>query len=161
MSNALAWAPQIRRGDEITIAFASRPAASIDPADIAAVAAAALVTDSHGGATYQMSGPEMLTPRQELAVLAALLERPLRAVEPPLEAVRAGMAGSGMPADVLDAVLARTTGSDEGTEVLATVAEVLGRPPATFADWAQRHIDHFIGPETRTPRPWRPSPPRI
>src|SRR5205823_3882166 len=38
MSNALQWAPMIRRSDTVTIPFAHRPAASIDPADIAAVA---------------------------------------------------------------------------------------------------------------------------
>lgn len=143
MSNALAWAPQIRRGEEIAIPFAHRPAASIDPADIAAIAALALTTDDHVGAAYQMSGPEALTPVQELAVLATLLDRPLRAIEPPLERMRAGMARAGMPEHVLDAVFARTLDTGEGTEVLATVTDVLGRPPGTFAQWANRHLHRF------------------
>lgn len=90
-----------------------------------------------------MSGPEVLTPCEELAVLAELLGRPLRAVEPPLAAVRAGMARSGMPEEVLDAVFTRTRDTDEGTELLPTVTDVLGRPPGTFARWAHRHINQF------------------
>jgi uncharacterized protein YbjT (DUF2867 family) len=145
MSNALQWAPQVRRGDQISIPFALRPAASIDPTDIAAVAAAALTTDDHRGAAHRMSGPQVLTPVQELAVLAALLDRPLHAVEPSLDAVRAGMARSGMPPDVLDAVVARTLDSDDGTEVLPTVERVLGRPARPFAAWAEAHRDAFTG----------------
>jgi uncharacterized protein YbjT (DUF2867 family) len=144
MSNALQWAPQIRRGDQVAIPFTSRPAASIDPADIAAVAAVALTTDDHRGAAHRMSGPQVLTPVQELAVLAALLERPLHAVEPPPDAVRAGMARSGMSVEVLDAVLARTLDTDEGTQLLPTVEDVLGRPPATFTEWAARHRHRFV-----------------
>jgi len=143
MSNALQWAGQIQRGNEINIPFATRPSASIDPADIAAVAAAALTTDGHRGAAYQMSGPEVLTPVEELAVLAELLHRPLRAIEPPLDAVRAAMSRTGMPDSVLDAILARSRDTDEGTELLSTVADLLGRPPRPYARWAADHIHLF------------------
>lgn len=146
MSNALAWAPQIARGDEIAVPFAHRPAASIDPADIAAVAASAL-TDirRHAGAVHQLSGPAAMTPAEELAEVATLLGRPLRAVEPPLEQVRAGMARHGMPEEVIDAVLARTLESVEGAEVLPTVEQVLARPAHPFATWAQAHRDALAG----------------
>jgi uncharacterized protein YbjT (DUF2867 family) len=149
MSNALAWAPQVRRGDEIAIPFAHRPAAAVDPADVAAVAAVALTADAPG-AVYQLSGPEALRPVDELAVLGELLGRPLRAVEPPLEDVRAGMIRGGFPEVVVDAILARTTDTEDGTEVLDTVERVVGRPPATFADWAGRHRDHFSSTTTPT-----------
>lgn len=143
MSNALQWAARIRDSDEAYIPFSSRPAVSIDPSDIAAVAAAALTTDDHRNAAYRMSGPQVLTPIDELAVLAGLLGRPLRAVEPTLDEVRAGMARSGFPSAVLDAIIARTRDTDEGTVVLPVVAELLGRPAGTFAHWAARHLDRF------------------
>lgn len=167
MSNALQWAPQIHRGDEITIPFARRSAASVDPADIAAVAAVALTSDDHEGAVYRLTGPEVMAPVEELAVLADQLHRPLRAVEPPLAEIRTAMARNGMPETMLDAVLRRTLESDEGTEVLPTVAAVLGRPPAAFRNWATRHLDRFTERTpateqrmTRTePRTLRCSPP--
>jgi hypothetical protein len=90
-----------------------------------------------------MSGPEVLAPIDELAVLAELLHRPLRAIEPPLDTVRAGMARGGVPDEVIDAIVARTVGSDEGTELLPTIARLLDRPPGTFARWAARHIHRF------------------
>jgi uncharacterized protein YbjT (DUF2867 family) len=142
MSNALHWAPMIRRGDTVTSPFADRATASIDPADIAAVALVALTTDAHRNAAYQLSGPQLLTPVEELGILAETLGRPLRLVEPPIEDVRAGMLAAGTPAAVVDAIMARTLG-DDGKEVLATVARILGRPPATFADWARAHAGLF------------------
>src|SRR3954465_4579452 len=143
MSNALQWAPQIRRSSEITIPFAFRPAASIDPADIAAVAAASLLSDDHSGAAYRLTGPEVLNPIQELAVLAELLHRPLRAMDPPLADVRAGMTRGGMPEAVVDAVLDRPLHGEGVTHFLPAVPGSLGRPPATFQDWATRRLDRF------------------
>jgi uncharacterized protein YbjT (DUF2867 family) len=145
MSNALQWVPMLRRGDTVHAPFATRPAAPIDPADIAAVALAALTTDGHRNVGYQLSGPQVLTPEDELGILAKVLNRPLRLVEVPVEAAKAGMIAAGMPAAVVDAILARTLDSDEGAEVLPTVARILGRPPTTFAQWAENHAAHFSG----------------
>lgn len=143
MSNALHWAPMIRRGESVHIPFAARPAASIDPADVAAVAVAALTGSGHGGLAYELSGPEVRTPAGELAVLAEVLGRPLRAVDPGTEAARGGLAASGMPPAVVEAVLARSLDTDDGAEVLPTVTRVTGRPARTFADWAGAHVDSF------------------
>jgi uncharacterized protein YbjT (DUF2867 family) len=145
MSNALWWAPAIRRGDTVTIPFAHRPTASIDPADIAAVAAVALTTEGHANVVHQLSGPEVLTPAEELRILADVLHRPLELVEPSLEATRADMLAAGTAEDLVDAFFARMLSSDEsGSSVLPTVAEVTGRPPRTFSDWASAHANHFL-----------------
>ena len=57
-----------------------------------------------------------------------------------------GTLGSGnhfLEIQAVDAVLDRTLHGDEGTHVLPTVTDILGRPPATFHDWATRHLDRF------------------
>jgi uncharacterized protein YbjT (DUF2867 family) len=146
MSNALAWAPMLERGDTVAVPFAQRPAAPIDPADIAAVAAVAFSEERHAGMAYQLSGPEVLTPADELRILADVLDRPLRLVEPPVDDTRAGMARAGMAPALIEAAIARTVDSDEGAEVLPTVGQLLGRPPATFRDWATRHAATFPNP---------------
>ncbi len=148
MSNALQWAPMIRRGDEIPVPFAQRPSASIDPADIAAVAVAALTDDRHAGRAYRLTGPEVLTPTEELGILGELLARPLRPVDPGVDATRAGMVRAGVPAAVVEAIMHRTLHSDTGTEVLGTVATILGRTPTTFRTWAQNQTN-------RWPERWR------
>jgi uncharacterized protein YbjT (DUF2867 family) len=142
MSNALGWAPMIKRGDDVFLSFATRPAASIDPADVAAVAAAALLDDAHAGRTYELSGPECLTPLDELAILARELQRSLRPKLVSLADARAGLLKHGMSEDIVDAVIKQTE-SDRGTSVLSTVADVAGRPARTFAQWAHAHRGAF------------------
>ncbi|PWI17033.1 nucleoside-diphosphate sugar epimerase [Streptomyces sp. Act143] len=143
MSNALQWAGQLRSGDEVAIPFADRPAASIDPADLAEIAALALTTDEHTGMTYELSGPESLTPAQELSLLGRLLGRDLRLRPVPPEAARAGMERYGFPAEVVDAIMRRTLEDGRGADVLPTAAEALGRPPRTFTQWARAHAAAF------------------
>jgi uncharacterized protein YbjT (DUF2867 family) len=145
MSNALQWAGQLRAGDEVAIPFADRPAASIDPADIAELAARALTAtgDEHAGAAYELSGPQSLTPAEELAILGETLGRDLRLRPVPDEAARAGMARYGFPPEVVDAIMRRTLDSDRGAEVLPTVEKVLGRPAGTFGGWARGHAAAF------------------
>ena len=146
-SNALQWVPMIRRGDTVAIPFGTWPAAPIDPADVAAVAVAAFMSDRHRGAAYRLSGPQVLTPEDELRILGENLGRSLRFVEPPAEAARAQMIKYGMPEPVADAVIARVLSDDgSGAEVLPTVASILGRPPATFAHWAKAHTGLFTCP---------------
>ncbi|MEU0947011.1 NAD(P)H-binding protein [Streptomyces canus] len=144
MSNALQWAGQLRAGDEVAIPFADRPAASIDPADLADIAAAALTsTAEHAGATYELSGPQSLTATEELAILGEVLRRDLHVRPVPTDAARAGMARYGFPPEVVDAIMRRTLDGDRGAEVLPTVEKVLGRPARTFAQWAQAHREEF------------------
>jgi uncharacterized protein YbjT (DUF2867 family) len=143
MSNALQWAAQLRAGDEVAVPFADRPAASIDPADLAELAAHALTTDEHAGATYELSGPQALTPAGELAILGEVLDRDLRLRPVPSDAARAGMSRYGFPPDVVDAIMRRTLESDRGAEVLPTLPKLLGHPARTFEDWARAHSESF------------------
>ncbi|MET7733804.1 NAD(P)H-binding protein [Streptomyces sp. NPDC005402] len=154
MSNALQWAGQLRAGDEVAIPFADRPAASIDPSDLAEIAALSLTTGEHGGVTYELSGPQSLTPTQELAILGEILGRDLRVRPVPTDAARAGMAlphsrppssgdPVGFPPEVVDAIMRRTLDGDRGSQVLPTAEKVLGRPARTFAQWARAHREEF------------------
>jgi uncharacterized protein YbjT (DUF2867 family) len=146
MSNALQWAGPVRSGAPVPLPFGDRSAASIDPADVAEIAARALTTDSaeHAGATYELSGPQSLTPLEELALLGEALGRDLRAVALPPQAARADMRRYGFPPEVIDAIMHRTLETDRGAEVLPTV-ELLGRPARTFREWARAHAGAFEG----------------
>jgi uncharacterized protein YbjT (DUF2867 family) len=160
MSNALQWAGPLRAGDEVAIPFADRRAASIDPADVAEIAARALTSasdDEHAGAAYELSGPQSLTPAEELSILGEVLGRDLRLRPVPDEAARAGMAlphsrlrssgGTpiGFPPEVIDAIMQRTLHSDRGAQILPTAEKLLGRPARTFAQWARAHATAFSG----------------
>ncbi|MGW4116729.1 NAD(P)H-binding protein [Actinosynnema sp. NPDC004786] len=142
-SNSYAWATTIREQRLAAAPFADVALPVVDPDDIAAVAAAALREERHGGRTYVLTGPEAVTPRQQVAAIGDALGEPVRFVELSREEARAGMAAV-MPEVVADATLdiLGTPTADE-RRVHADVERVLGRPAGTFADWAARHAAAF------------------
>src|SRR4051794_36146992 len=90
-TNSLRWAGSIRAQGKVFVPYAESPSTPIDQRDIAAVAAAALTTSGHEGKTYVLSGPEVLTPRRQVEIIAATIGRPLELVEVGEAGARAGM----------------------------------------------------------------------
>jgi uncharacterized protein YbjT (DUF2867 family) len=142
-SNALRWLPQLRAGDVIREAFPEVPTSAIDPADIAAVAAAALTGDDHAGRTYRLTGPEALKIADRVRILGEALNRPLTLDPFTDEEAREDMSKS-MPPEYVDAFMAFYTGGTlDESMVLPTVEQVTGRPPRSFAAWAAEHAHEF------------------
>jgi uncharacterized protein YbjT (DUF2867 family) len=143
MTNALEWVPQLQGGDVVRAPFAGVRTAQIDPADIAAVAARALVTAEHDGQSYRLSGPESLLAADRVAILARVLDRPLRFEAQSDEEARAEMSAA-MPAEYVDAFFSFfVDGTLDESEVLPTVESVLGRPPRRFEEWARANAGRF------------------
>jgi uncharacterized protein YbjT (DUF2867 family) len=143
MSNALRWAAQIQAGDTVREPFADVRVAVIDPADIAAVAAAALTTDEHPGRTYALSGPESLLPAERVHILGRVLGRDLRLEPQPDDEARKQMSGE-MPAGYVDAFFSfYVDGTLDESQVEPTVGQILGRPPRSFEQWARAHANAF------------------
>jgi uncharacterized protein YbjT (DUF2867 family) len=143
MSNALRWRDQLRAGDVVVEPFADVAVAVIDPADIGAVAASALLDPAHDGRTYVLSGPAALTPAERLRILGAALGRSLHLEPQSNEDARAQMT-SQMPSAYVDAFFDfYVDGSLDESEVQPAVREILGREPRTFEQWAAAHADAF------------------
>jgi uncharacterized protein YbjT (DUF2867 family) len=148
-SNALRWLPQLRERDLVQAPWPQVAIASIDPADIAAVAARALTEPDHLGIEIALSGPQALTPGEQVAVLADVLKRP-RHYEPLSdEAARTQMA-TDTPAPIIEAFFRfYSEGEFDDSIVLDTVERSLGRPSRTFADWARAHAHAFDSVDDR------------
>jgi uncharacterized protein YbjT (DUF2867 family) len=142
-SNALRWLPQLREGDVIRESFAGVPSSAIDPADIAAVAAAALIEDGHAGQTYRLTGPEPLLIADRVRILGEALGRPLTLDPLSDDEAHAEMSKT-MPPEYVDAFMAFYAGGTlDESMVLPTVEQITGRPPRTFAEWAVEHAGDF------------------
>jgi hypothetical protein len=125
----------------VRLPFTGVRVAAIDPDDLGAVAAAALIDAAHEGRSYRLSGPESLLPADQIEVVGRVLGRPLRLVPQSDEEAREEMSG-GMPPEYVEAFMNFfAEGALDESEVLPTVEEVLGRPPRRFADWAQANAD--------------------
>ncbi|OKI30750.1 NAD(P)H-binding protein [Streptomyces sp. CB03911] len=142
-SNALWWAESIRTRRVVAAPFGDIGVPIIDPADIAEVAAACLLEDRHTGAVYELTGPEVITPRRQAETIAAASGSPVRFHDLTRDEAKAAMARS-MPAELAEDTLT-ILGSPNPAELRVSpdVQRVLGRAPRPFADWAARHVAAF------------------
>ncbi|KOV75600.1 SDR family oxidoreductase [Nocardia sp. NRRL S-836] len=142
-SNALWWAESVRAQRTVAAPFGDVGVPVVDPADIAEVAAACLTDHRHTGGVYELTGPEVVTPREQTAAIAAALGEPVRFHELTRAEARAGMARV-MPAELADDTL-DILGNPTGTELRVSpdVETVLGRAPRPFTAWASRNAAAF------------------
>jgi uncharacterized protein YbjT (DUF2867 family) len=142
-SNAYAWAESVRARREIAAPFADIGLPTIDPDDIAEVAAVALREDGHAGRIYELTGPALSTPRERAEAIADALGEPIRFVEQTRAEAGAQMLQF-MPEPVVETtltILGEPTPAEQ--RISPDVEQVLGRAPRTFAEWAQHHIAAF------------------
>ncbi|MBQ1088444.1 NAD(P)H-binding protein [Streptomyces sp. B93] len=142
-SNAFAWAGSVRAERTVAAPFADTGLPVIDPDDIAGVAAAALREDGHAGRSYELTGPALVTPREQAAALGDALGEPVRFVELTREQAREAMLAF-LPEPVVETTLAILGAPTPAERRISPDAErVLGRPPRTFAEWARRYAAAF------------------
>jgi len=82
------WSAQIQAGDVVGGPYAHASSAPIVEADIAGVAAHALLTDELVGQRIPLTGPQAFTNAELVDVIGTVLGRPLRYLEAPPDAVR-------------------------------------------------------------------------
>jgi uncharacterized protein YbjT (DUF2867 family) len=141
MSNTFRWKGQLRAGDVVRLPFANVRIATIDPDDLGAVAAIALVSGEHDGRTYRLSGPESLLPADQVRILAKVLGRDLQFEGQSDDEARAELSGR-MPAEYVEAFVKFFVNGDlDESQVLPTVEEITGRNPRTYEQWARAHIE--------------------
>jgi uncharacterized protein YbjT (DUF2867 family) len=145
MSNALWWLPSLKAEGVVRDPVGSGRSASIDPKDIAAVAAVALTQEGHGGQIYTLTGSELMTVRQQVEILAGVLGRTIEYIEiTPEEAAQAALARGMDSASVaviknLDELLR----ADVAAVKTSDVKRVTGSPPASFESWCRRNAAAF------------------
>ena len=138
------WSAQIRAGDIVGGPYADASSAPIVEADIAAVAARALLTDEFVGQRIPLTGPQALTNAELVGVIGTVLGRQLRYVEAPLDVVRQRFVSIGLGADFADAYLLMLADA-VGKPALVThdVEKITGQPATTFAQWVSDHSHLF------------------
>ncbi|MYU07268.1 NAD(P)H-binding protein [Streptomyces sp. SID8366] len=142
-SNAFAWAESVRAHGVVAAPFGDVGVPVVDPADIAEVAAACLLDDRHNGGVFELTGPEVITPRQQARAIAAALGSPVRFHELTREEAKAAMTRFVPPEladDTLDIIGAPNSAE---SRISPDVERVLGRAPRPFGDWVDRNLAAF------------------
>jgi uncharacterized protein YbjT (DUF2867 family) len=151
MSNVLRSVPAIRDG-KVVRGLAGR-FAPIDTRDVGAVAAAALTEPGHEGKAYDLTGPELMDAREQFAILADVIGRPIAFEEMSPEDVIAEARATGAPEDRIAFARAVAEGLAAGQWPVVTdaVEQVTGRKPGTFRQWCidnSRAFDPVDRPES-------------
>jgi uncharacterized protein YbjT (DUF2867 family) len=145
MTNTLWWAAAIRAEGVVRDPVGPGRLSLIDPADIAAVAAAALTQDGHTGQAYVLTGGELLTVKQQTQILSDVLGRPIQYLEQTPEQAADVLLAQGAAAELVAATrdLNELFRADRAAIVTDVVERLTGRPPATFQDWCRRNAAAF------------------
>jgi NAD(P)H dehydrogenase (quinone) len=114
---------------ENKVAFVSRD-------DVAAAAAAALTTDGHAGAIYNLTGPESLSGAERTEAISKAVGKPYGYAVFIEEQLRSGLAGAGLPDFLIDAVVSMKASQAEGAFDIVTgdVEKLVGRAPKPLVD---------------------------
>lgn len=143
MTNTLGWAPTIKAEGVVRAPYAGAVQTPVDLGDIAAVASVVLLSERFNGEKIAMSGPEGLTPPEEVEWIAEAIGQEVRFEEQ-------------TPQEYLDS-LAPAIGLEtaqwllDGFRMMAeypmkpepAVAELTGRPAVTYREWAVANADGF------------------
>jgi uncharacterized protein YbjT (DUF2867 family) len=145
MSNALGWAAAIRDEDRVTDATDPGKIGPVDPFDIARVAALVLTEAGHAGHGYILNGPEALTAREQVEILAAALGRPIEFAAVTPEQFAQQSIADGTPTDRAAAVQNLNELFQAGRAgVLADdITNLTAVAPRTFREWCELHADAF------------------
>ncbi|WP_198348106.1 NAD(P)H-binding protein [Plantactinospora sp. KBS50] len=145
MANALGFAAQIRDGGRVVrFPYGDAARTSVHEADLAAVGVRALLDDGHEHQRYLVSGPELLTQREQVEIIGEVVGRPLEWQDVHAEEARRQMVATGWPPGYADGALDYFAMLTKEPEVGSTVvAEVTGRPARTFRQWAYEHATAF------------------
>lgn len=144
MSNLLFDAASIRTG-KLPSVFGDARMSYIDPRDVAAVMARALLDERHAGATWELGGPEALTYDDLAATLTRVLGRRVEHVRLDDAAFRSAALASGLPDFVVEAITSAATHARAGRYAANddVIRRLLGRCGGRVSDWVERHREAF------------------
>ncbi|WP_231503058.1 NAD(P)H-binding protein [Gluconobacter thailandicus] len=104
--------------------------------DVAKAAAAALTSEGHEGAIYQLTGPETLRGKAVCRLVAQHIQRPFALNVMRAEVLRAGLLKTGLPEVVADAVVSMKTRQARGAYdiVSGDIVRLTGGTPCSLAE---------------------------
>jgi uncharacterized protein YbjT (DUF2867 family) len=144
-SNARGWAGTLRSLGKAFGALGAAALPVIHPDDIADVAILALTRPGHAGKVHEITGPEALTPAEQVAILGEVTGGRFEYINVEDDTAVKGMLDAGMPKPMADAMIhlvqaLRGLGRVPPSDVVPTL---LGRPARTFRQWASENADLF------------------
>lgn len=145
-SNAARWSWGIQRDGLVPLPHPDAVQVPVHEQDIADIAVAALTGDALLGLTPVLTGPERLTLRQQVAIIADVVGRPVQVLEQ-TEAEASAMLSKHVPAVWVEQIIADWRKAVGTTPAVSDeYQEITGRSPRTFRHWVVDHAGLFTAP---------------
>lgn len=145
MSNLLYSLDSIKAENAFYLPTGDGKMSAIDPDDIAAVAAKALVEDGHEGKRFVLTGPQALSHADQAEQLSAVLGRNVSYVDVPEAAAREAMLEARMAPETAEDLLEFYALIKAGERALISpdFERVMSREPRTFATYIEQNAGVF------------------
>lgn len=143
-TNTLGWADQVRAGHTVTLPYPDAARSWVHECDLADVVVESLTHPArHRGRAYAVTGPDVLTQRQAVAVIAAELGRPLEVQEQPYDETLTELT-TALGEDYAQSALDYWSSLVHRPErISADGPRVTGRPARSYRRWVNDHLHAF------------------
>ncbi|MGW7418254.1 SDR family oxidoreductase [Streptomyces sp. NPDC054863] len=136
-ANTSWWIRTVRESGAVRCWIGNTPGAPVDEYDIASVAVVALTQDGHRGASYVLTGGEVLTSEEQARILGEVLGRELEfSVAPEDEVVEVFTGLTGDREAAVTNVAALRSPEVPWAKPTTAVRDLTGRDPRPYRAWA-------------------------
>jgi len=146
------WAPSIRTSQTVRFPGGDGRISPIDARDIAATACTVLTQPGHEGHAYDVTGPQLLTIGEMVAILSHVLGQHIQYIDVPETEAGEWMAKSGAPPTMVTALMETLAGirTNRFAYIADAVLRLTGSPGRTYDTWCHEHADAFRPPADPT-----------
>jgi uncharacterized protein YbjT (DUF2867 family) len=146
MTNTYQWQPTIKSEGKVFSPSGEGKVAPISPKDIATVLAVALTTSGHEGKIYTLTGPELLSTREQVDILSKAIGRPLAVVDIPPSAAAERMGRSGYPPFIVEGLTSMWERIKSGQAAVQTkdLETITGSKGEKYERWCSEHSNEFL-----------------
>ncbi|MFI9486573.1 SDR family oxidoreductase [Promicromonospora sp. NPDC052451] len=143
-TNTLGWAQQVREQSAVSWIYGDGGRALVHEADLAEVAEIALLTDRLVGLAPEITGPSVLTQREQASAIGNAVGRTVTWNELPAQEVHEVLVSGGWDEETADGVLRAWASTIDRPEAPTPDFEAItGATGRTFGQWAVDHAGDF------------------
>lgn len=137
---------RIRRTGAFSMPVGDARVSLVDGRDVAEVAAACLTSNEHDGKAFTLTGPESLTHQEIAETISGVIGGPVAFESVSDEEMLTRLISTGWRPEIAGVVIALYQSVRGGVRAPVTedVAQVLGRAPTAFSDFAARNTESWL-----------------
>lgn len=145
MANTLRWAAMIKAEGRVETPAADGLIAPISEQDIAEIAKLCLLQPGHEAKTYELTGIELITAREQVKILSRVIGKPIDCVDVDVAKAVAQIRALGQPPWLVESLQTKWCSVRDGfgNQRTDTFENLTAHPPLGFEAWCEGHRSDF------------------